>query len=168
MIETQIDPELEQNREVYARFGLAMYQAQCLERQLAMILATKYGPDPTRISRKEFKSVFDDLFSKSLGQLVRKITKLSALSEDEEKRLKEALETRNWLAHRYFWERAVDILSVPGRASMIDELRAAAHQLHTQDEFFTNKTDEFGERFGINQQLIKKQIERSIRNREFP
>ena len=168
MIETQIDPESEQIREVYARFGLAMYQAQCLERQLAMILATKYGPGPTRISRKELDSVFEDLFSKSLGQLVRKITRLSALSEDEEQRLKEALETRNRLAHRYFWERAVDFLSVSGRAKMIDELEAAANLLHTQDEFFTNKTYEYGERFGINRQLVQKQTERLIKNRESP
>lgn len=36
-----IEPELDQIREVYARFGLAMYQAHCLERQLAIILATR-------------------------------------------------------------------------------------------------------------------------------
>lgn len=34
-----MDPESEQIREVYARYGLAMFQAQCLERALAMTLA---------------------------------------------------------------------------------------------------------------------------------
>ena len=154
MIQEPIELDAEQMREVYARFGFATYQAQCLERQLAIILATKYGPEPTRISSKEFSSVFEDLFSKSLGQLVRKITKFSDLSKDVEGRLQEALETRNWLTHRYFWERALDILSVAGRAKMIDELRAAADLLHSQNEFFTTKTDEYGKRFGINQRLI--------------
>ena len=33
------DADPEQIREVYARFGLAMYQAQCVERQIAILLA---------------------------------------------------------------------------------------------------------------------------------
>ena len=34
-----LDPESEQIREVYAFFGLAIYNAQSLERELAMVLA---------------------------------------------------------------------------------------------------------------------------------
>ena len=88
-----------------------MFQAQCLERQLAIILATKYGPGPTNISRTELDDIFDDLFSRTLGQLVEEIGRLAELTEDEEERLQEALSKRNWLAHRYFWERAIEILS---------------------------------------------------------
>ena len=99
-----MDPESEP-REVFARFGLAMYLAQCLERQLALILATKYGPGPTKITRTEFDNILADLFSRTLG-LVTKIGKLAELGEDEKEQLQKALNKRNWLAHRYFWERA--------------------------------------------------------------
>ena len=36
--------------------------------------------------------------------------------------LKNALNKRNWLAHDYFWERAVQFMTTEGRADMIEEL----------------------------------------------
>ena len=78
-----IDPESEHIKEVYAYFGLAMYHAQCLEKQLVMILATKYEPGPTRITRTEFDSIFEELDSRTLGQLVSEIKNLKALSNEE-------------------------------------------------------------------------------------
>ena len=38
-----VDPE--QIREVYARFGYTMYQAQCVERQIAILLAACFNPN---------------------------------------------------------------------------------------------------------------------------
>ena len=166
MIVKHIDPESEHVKEVFAHFGLAMYRAQCLERQLAMILASKYGPDPTRISRTEFDNTLEGLFSETLGQMVSKIKKLSALSEDEAERLKKALEKRNWLAHRYFWERATEFMSEFGRASMISELQDATCLFVALDESFTNKTFEWGEPYGITQQSVDKEMDRLIGGRE--
>ena len=159
-----IDTESEQNENVFAHFGLAMFQAQCLERQLAIILATKYEPGPTNISRTELDDIFDDLFSRTLGQLVEEIGRLAELTEDEEERLQEALSKRNWLAHRYFWERAIEILSEPGRASMITELQEAAYFFQTLDELFANKTIEWAETVGISQQTLDKELERLVRD----
>ena len=166
MIEMHMEPDPELTREVFARFGLAMYRAQCLERELAIILATKYGPGPFNVSRTEFNSIFEKLFSKSLGQLVSNITQLSALSEDEEERLKAALEKRNWLVHRYFWERVVDLLSYSGLASMIDELQDTADIFESLDELFTTKTREWGESVGISKELVNEHLERLIKDRD--
>ena len=163
MIEEYVEIDPEQTREVFARFGLAMYQAQCLERQLAIILATKYGPGPFNVSRTEFDNIFENLFSKSFGQLVSNITKLSALSQDEEEQLKKALERRNWLAHRYFWERAVDLLSDSGRASMIDELQETADLFDRLDEFFTSKTVDWAKSVGISQDMLNEQLVRLMK-----
>ena len=157
-----IDPESEHIKEVYAYFGLAMYHAQCLEKQLVMILATKYGPGPTRITRTEFDSIFEELDSRTLGQLVSEIKNLKALSNEEEKLVKRALETRNWLAHRCFWERATDFMSESGRASMISELQDASSLLETQDRFFTKKTREWAEPYGVTKQLIDRVLERLV------
>ena len=94
------------------------------------------------------------------------ITQLSALSEDEEERLKTALEKRNWLVHRYFWERAVDLLSYSGLASMIDELRDTADLFESLDELFTTKTREWAESVGISQELVNEHLERLIKDRD--
>ena len=165
--EWDMNPEPEQNREVFARFGLAMYHAQCLERQLAIILASKYGPDPSRLSSTEFEKILEDLFRRSLGQLVSNITTLSALSDDDEERLKKALEKRNWLAHRYFWDRAVELLSERGRAAMISELQDTAHLFDSLDKFFTGKTFEWGASFGFTQELVDKEMMRLIGDRKY-
>lgn len=162
----QLDPESDQIREVFSRFGLALFQAQALERQLAIILASKYGPGPTHMTRAEFDDVLSRLFSMTLGSLVNEIAELSDITEDEEERLKNALSKRNWLAHRYFWERAIEFISESGRASMIKELQGAADSFQALDELFTQRSREWGETIGITQQSLDKELERLIRGRE--
>ena len=157
-----IDPESEQIREVFARFGLAIYHAQCLEKQLALILATKYGLGPTRISKMEFDEILKDLDSRTLGQLVSKIRTLADLGEDERGQLEQGLSTRNWLTHRYFWERSVDFLSESGRASMIKELQEASDSLHTLDELFTKRTLVWGETIGVTEESLDQELERLV------
>lgn len=158
-----MDSESEQIREVFARFGLAMYLAQCLERQLALILATKYRPDPTEITRTEFDNILADLFSRTLGHLVTKVGKLAELGEGEKEQLREALNKRNWLAHRYFWERATAFISEPGRGAMIEELQEAACSFQALDELFTKRTIEWRETVGITQQSVDQELERLVR-----
>ncbi len=164
VIEKHVEIDPEQIREVYALFGMAMYQAQCLERQLAIILATKYGPGPANVTREELDDILARLFSKSLGQLVSDVTKLSALSRDEEQQLRTALKTRNWLTHGYFWDRAADLVSVSGRASMIEELRGIAKQFERLDDFFTGRTVDWAESVGVSQEMLNEQLERLLKH----
>ncbi len=161
-----MDLESEQTRDVYAYFGLAMYQAQALERQLALILATKYGPGPKRITRGQFDSLLEGRFSKTLGRLVENIREVAHLSEDEEKRLLKALVKRNWLVHGYFWERAADFMSDSGRVSMIEELRDATTLFEDLDSLFTSRTLEWGESIGYTRQMLDKRVARLLRELE--
>ena len=166
MIEEYIDPESEQIREVYARFGLAMYQAQCLERQLAIILATKYGPGPTKITSKGFNSLLNILFRRTLGQLVNDIGSIIEVNEDEKEQLKYALNKRNWLTHHYFWDRAVEFQSRDGRDSMISELQEAAEYFDALDVIYTKRTEDWGETVGITQQSINEHLDRLLQGCE--
>ena len=164
MIEEHVEFDPDQTREVYARFGLAIYQAQCLERQLAIILATKYGPGPANATREELDDVLERLFSKSLGRLVSDVTKLSALSCDEERQLREALVKRNWLAHGYFWDRAAEFLTESGRAAMIEELREIAEQFERLDDLFTKRTVDWANSVGVSQEMLNEQLERLLKD----
>ena len=158
-----IERESEEVREVFARYGLAIYRAQCLERQLSIILATKYGPGPTRISGEELDENLEGLFVRTLGRLVQKIKMLAELGEEQEQQLQEALRKRNWLVHGYFWERAVELLSESGRASMIQELEEVPDFFDTLDEVFTNRTMEWGTTVGITEQSVDQELQRLIR-----
>ena len=153
----------EEVREVFARYGLAIYRAQCLERQLSIILATKYGPGLTQISGEELDENLEGLFARTLGRLVQKIKMLAKLGEEEEQQLQEALRKRNWLVHGYFWERAVELLSESGRASMIQELEEVADFFDTLDKVFTNRTMEWATTVGITEQSVDQELQRLIR-----
>ncbi len=158
------DSESEQKREVFARFGLAMYWSQCLERQLALILVTKYGPGPNNISGTERDKILDGLFSKTLGTLVNKVGMAPQLSEDDKEQLSKAGDKRNWLAHDYFWDRAKEILSESGRTLMIEELEEAANFFEALDELFTKSTVAWLEEAGITQQEVDQEFERLMRD----
>ena len=161
--EELIDPNVEQIREVYARFGLAMYQANCLERQVAILLAAHYIGELPRISEEEISTILENLFSKTFGQLVNEITTVAQLSEEEQTGLRHALEKRNKLAHRYFWERAVELLSDAGRSAMIEELDGDAHFMDTLDDLLTKRTMEWYEKFGITEDMVDEQLERLVK-----
>ena len=159
-----IDSESEQIQEVFAHFGLAMLQTQALERQLAVILVTKNGPSPNRMTECEYDISLEDLFSKTLGRLVKKVETVGQLSEDEQEQLQEALKKRNWLVHRYFWERAKEFLSEPGRASMIEELLETAELFQSLYELFTSRSVEWFEEAGITKREIDQAIEQAERD----
>ena len=159
-----IDSESEQIQEVFAHFELAMLQAQALERQLAIILVTKYGPGLNSITGTERDKILEGLFSKTLGTLVSKVGTAPQLSEDEQEQLQEALKKRNWLVHRYFWERAKEFLSEPGRASMIEELLETAELFQSLDELFTSRSVEWFEEAGITKREIDQAIEQAERD----
>ncbi len=165
-ITEHIDPESESIKDVFAHFGLAMYRAQCLERQMAIMLATQHLLGPATITKTEFEKHLDGLFSKTLGNLVNELKIATDFGEEEGERLDDALSKRNWLAHRYFGERATEFLSESGRASMLRELQNAADYFDTLDNFLTCRTKRWGEAIGITQQLLDEAFERLVNDRK--
>ena len=162
MAKWDVDADPEQIKEVYAYFGLAMYHAQCLEQQLVLILATKYGPGPTNMSNIDFEKLLDALSSRTFGELVKEIGRLASLSEDEEGRLKNALFKRNQLVHRYFAERAIDFLSESGREMMVKELQEVSECFCSLNELFAQRMLEYAETLGITQELVDLELNRLL------
>lgn len=154
-----LDPESHQIREVYARFGLAMYQAQCLERTLAILMATVYGPGPQKSRRTQYDALLESNFRKTLGSFINQLRKRVSIAVDLELRLSEALEKRNWLAHNYFWERAPRFMKEEGRESMIKELQEIADYFAEIDSKLTMIVTEWGEKHGITEEVIQQQME---------
>ena len=127
----------QQNREVFAHFGRAMYHAQCLEHQIGLLLASMYNPEFLKVPPEDRDAFFDRESKKTLGRMEEDLGNKAHLSPTLENRLREAVELRNWLAHRYFPERARDILNLEGREKMISELQKKADFLKELDGEFT-------------------------------
>ena len=109
-----LDPESEQIREVYALFGLALYLAQCLERELAMLLAVFVEAELMTVW--DYDARFAESFQFTFGSLVTKFTEVAGSEHPRlTGQLAKAVDDRNDLAHHYFWDRAVRFSSTEGR-----------------------------------------------------
>src|SRR2546426_9636455 len=86
--------EARQRRETFARFGLATYHAQCVERQIGILIATTLNPDFLRGSPEERDRFFDVEFAKTLGGLVRIIGEKLTLSPQLASRLQRGVRLR--------------------------------------------------------------------------
>lgn len=155
----QIDDESAQIRDVYTKFGLTMYVLQCLERQLAMALATEYGTGPDKITRTGYDELLDELFGKTFGSLVTRLRQSTTLPADFEPRLREAQQLRNWLVHHYFWDRAAMFVTPTGRVTMIAELDELSDKLNELDEYFDSIVVGWAARHGI----IREAVERNMK-----
>ena len=85
----------------------------------------------------ERDAFFESEFAKTLGGMVTELRKRATIAPEFESRLQRGVELRNWLTHRYFWERAGSILTWEGREQMILELREAADYLGVLDAELT-------------------------------
>lgn len=154
----ELSPEREQIREAFARYGRAMFFAQCVEKQVAILLATTFKPDFFASTPDERDAYFDVEFRKTLGKLIVSLGSAVPVPSALEGRLGRAVLLRNWLAHEYFWDRSLEGMSFGGRAGMIDELDEAAEFLRSVDEELTGVSIAWLVRQGVPAELIEAEM----------
>lgn len=136
-------------REVYARYGLAMYMAQCIERGLGVLLAGAWGPGPSRIGKTEYEKLLGWSFRQALGGLIRKVRQQVSVDDDLEAQLADALNKRNWLAHRYFWDRSVQFCSPDSLDLMIVELQEIVDAFELLDGRLRSLSEKWLKELGV-------------------
>ncbi len=149
---------------VYAEFGVAMYNAQCLEREFAISLARVYYREPNRLTWAQFLDFLDSNYKKTLGKLIFEMRKTTSISSDMESRLMQALNKRNWLVHAYFWDRAGHFLTAEGRELMINELRNTASFLSQIGEELTVVNRAWATSRGITEEMRRESLEDLMRS----
>lgn len=159
MRDARSERDADQRRDTFAWFGLASYRAQCVEKQLAILLASTYNPEFLRTRPDQRERFFDTEFVKTMGQLVAALRSQVTVASDLENRLSRAAKLRNWLAHDYFWDRATDILTADGRDKMIAELHAAADDLGTLDEELTSIAEAWFVASGGDAETLRAELE---------
>lgn len=112
-MQEDIDPESWLAREIFARFGLAMYCAQVLEHGIVNLWTGLR--DGTITSREDMEADYMALFERTMGQLNTTLRSRRPDYSDVEDGLRRALALRNFLAHRYFRERAAAFMTKEGR-----------------------------------------------------
>jgi hypothetical protein len=152
----------EQVREVYAHFGLAVYMAQVLEHALVNAMVVGRLAQRARVTASEIDDFMSEQFDATLGRLIQELGHYVVVPEALSGALKRALRTRNWLAHRYFRERAVEFMSEAGRSAMITELQDARNSFEAADQLLETVVRPIMARYGITDQTVA-EYERRLR-----
>lgn len=163
-----LPPEAQQRREVFARFGLASYYAQCVEKQLGILLASTFNPKFLDASPEERDQFYMHDLKKTMGQMLKAIRGRIAVSKELDEHLSKALDIRNWLAHEYFLKRDRQLLVWPGREKMVSELQSAADFLKKTDEELTDISLRWLEVGGITREQVDRELKAYIRDGNSP
>jgi hypothetical protein len=115
-------------REVYAKYGVAMYLAQVIEHGLANFFLYAAAFTGVLTEAAQIDAVLDEMFSKSMGEQMRHVLAVIEFSEDHVVRLNQARERRNMLAHNYWRVRIGKTLTEVGRNEMLSELDAICEE----------------------------------------
>jgi hypothetical protein len=152
-----------QRREAFARYGLAMYHAQCVEKSLAILVSSVFNKEflPSAPDRRE--EIQNEIFSKTIGRLLKRLEKQITIPPNLARTLDEALQKRNWLAHEYFWERAVELLTTAGRDKIIDELTELSDFFSKLDAHLAKIYGKWTNKIGLSEVAIEEGMKRLIK-----
>ena len=146
-------PNDELIRELYARFGLAYYESECLHRELCFIYAWSGLPSPELTTRPRVDERLAQSFSLTLGDVANKLDGvLPAELVDE---LRKVVETRNFLAHHFWFERAHLMFTVDDVQALISELDGYGQQFHELDKVVSDWRRPKVEAWGLTDGMVE-------------
>ena len=122
-----MDAADEETREVYARYGLAMYFAQVVEHAIVNLMIALRLPQREALTKGDIDQFMDEAFSMTFGRLLKELRRMGQSTHFLQRDLAQARDMRNWLVHRYFRDRAVQFMSPAGRVVMLQELDDATN-----------------------------------------
>jgi len=104
--------------------------------------------------------------TKTLGQVIKAAKEKFAIPSDLDADLAQALEQRNYLAHRFFVVHDVDLMVPTGRRKMIDELIEILKHLKSVDARMDTLWMTAWESFGITKEWIEQQMQEYVAHRQ--
>lgn len=134
IIREELDDVGYQIREVYAQYGLTSYMSQVMERGLVNVLTVGTTVESSTPTQATFDRHFADLSRLTMGQLVGRFVSSTLSEPGLNTELQGATEVRNFIAHRFFWDRAAYFMSFKGREAMLTELAEALSKFERVDK----------------------------------
>ena len=155
-------------REVYARYGLAMYMAQVLEHAMVnALLIIKFLP--TRVSHidsSSWESSFDlfytNEFEKTFGNILRTLQKTNFLPDTVINKISSAKIIRDELAHKFFRENATNFLLESGRIKMITYCEDASKKFREADEALEEFCQPYRVKYGMSDEWVQEKFEEMV------
>lgn len=143
-------------REIFAYYGRTMYLAQAIEKgimNLIVVSQHKHGINKTR-----YDEILHEKSSMTFGQLKREIKDLDCFSDLELELIGEFHKKRDFLAHSFWWERAVEFYDEKLQHKLLNELDKLTEFLDSLNELVENKTKPFIEKHNIDIDSIRNEM----------
>jgi len=150
----RLEPTSDEVKDVYARFGLAYYCAEVLHRDLCNLYCLSQIPTDVPITRPRVEEHLRTAFETTLGQLLLKLQPI--LSQALITKLEIAVERRNFLAHRFWFERVHLMTRLRGIETMVKELSDDADLFSLVDAQIEDLTEPLLLRFVTPELLLAK------------
>jgi len=158
---TMVDgPDDDLIRDMYARFGLAYYQSECLHRGLCFVLALTGLPSRDMITGPRVEERLAQAFSLTLGDVAAKLEEVlpAELAAD----IRVAVATRNFLAHHFWFERAHLMFSATNVCQLISELDGYARMFDRLDVRVDEWSEPTLQKLGLTDEILQTSLERTL------
>jgi hypothetical protein len=149
----------EQVRELYARFGAAYYYSEVLRSGLCSFYALSSMPIVGG-TRGRFDELFAQADAEPLGGLISLIAERLPATLAEV--LRSAVGVRNFLAHRFWYERIQMMTSEDGVRTLTEELMRYADMFQLVDGDMHDATCSLYQRLGIEESAIDRAVANAI------
>ncbi|KRC58536.1 hypothetical protein ASE14_18340 [Agromyces sp. Root81] len=158
MREDDLDDADYQVREVYAQYGLTNYSSQVLEKGILNTLVLKANSESPTPTAQNFDVLFAKYARLPFGQLLASFQKALPAETEAYDVLARALPLRNFIAHTFFWDRAVDFHSFSGREAMLSELMKAREVFESADALVNQVTRRVAAAAGIDADTFDRRL----------
>ncbi|GAI83598.1 unnamed protein product, partial [marine sediment metagenome] len=148
------EPDAELIKEVYARFGLAYYESECLHRELCIILAFTSFQSKLNITRPRIEEKLVHAFSLILGQVKDALKHI--LPDVLYSKLEYVVEQRNFLAHHFWFERIHLMFSTKGLRQMLKDLSVLSELFSKFDEQVSDYSKSKLCQFDLTDEMLQK------------
>ena len=155
-------PDEQQAKHIYALAGLALYASQCLEVSLQQILLLQAkARGEIRILAEH--DALEQRFSRhTLGRLLVTAREKVDINTNAASMLEHALDTRNRLAHGYFWSHAEDFCTTNGQRAMMEELLRFIRLFRLADRFCDAIVHVLLQTLGITKEQVEREYARMM------
>ncbi len=149
------------SRLIYAYFGLAIYFAQCLEQTFTnMIWIDRVFKKKVKF-QNEINEIIDAVENskKTMGVLIREVKTEYSLPENLVVDLKKVLDTRNYLAHKFFKEQVQKFHTELGKKEMLKYFCDFIDDSKEVDNELNNYYCHYTKKLGLTEERIRELIE---------
>lgn len=147
------EPELDLIRELYARYGLAYYNSECLHKELCNTFAVVTFQKTEDVTRPRLEEKLSHAYSLPLGPLVEALREY--LPTDLYIELNQIVDMRNFLAHHFWFERAHLMFTESGIIKMLEELDSYSLDFHRLDEKVSTYFGPKNQALGLTEELFQ-------------